>query len=504
MLSKSPVVYIAIAAALAYYGHPFLLSVNNWERLLLVLFFIFALILCFFRVLASVPFLFDLGTPRYVLRTSLLLNSCVAGLCLGLAARAMLPLPGEIPLLQESVVGVGGILREDPRAFNDGRGLGAMELSYALGTGGVRVSAKGKVQVYFPKEAIPRLKDFGRGSEIYVEGRLASGRQGLLFYASGVHIVRPASSLEQMRTNFRSAVLKRFRIDQDGANNAPAWASLASALLLGIRDNLDTDFTTAFKNAGCAHVLALSGMHLAILSSVIFFVFRMMLGMRKASIISAVFVVVYVFLAGEQPSLVRSGIIYLLGTIALLGFLKRDALSLLALAFILQIFIQNESGVSVSFILSYTALIGILITGETIHGLLRGRVPEILSRSLSTSLGAVIATAGVTAYYFGALWPIGVIAGIFVMPLISLFIVLAFVALVLICIIPILFEPISFVLTLVYRLLEFIVSFAGNVPGFRTDNFLPVLIISLVLAALLEFLKSIDNRSRGYIASFEV
>jgi competence protein ComEC len=502
MVSKSPPVYIAIAAAIAYYGQPLLLSINNWERLLLVIFIFFALVLSFFRVLASAPI--SMGIPRYVLMTSLLLNACVAGISLGLAARAMLPLPGEIPLLQERVVGIGGILSEDPRAFNDGRGMGGMELKYALGTGGVRVSAKGKIQVYFPSEAIPALKDFGRGSEIYVEGRLASGRQGLLFYASGVHIVRPASALEQMRTNFRSAILKKFRIEQGGANNAPIWAALASALLLGIRDNLDTDYTTTFRNAGCAHVLALSGMHLAILSSVVFFILRIIIGMRKASIISAVFVVIYIFLAGAQPSLLRSGIIYLLGTMALLGFLKKDALTLLALAFVLQIFIQNESGVSVSFILSYTALIGILLTGETIHGLLRGRIPEILNRSLSTSLGAFIATAGVTAYYFGALWPVGLVAGIFVMPLISLFMVFAFAALILICIIPILFEPISFVLTLVYKLLEFIVSFAGKAPGFHTDNFLPVLIISLLLAALLEFVKFFDNKARGYITSFEV
>jgi competence protein ComEC len=228
----------------------------------------------------------------------------------------------------------------------------------------------------------------------------------------------------------------------------------------------------------------------------------MILGLRWASIISAVFVIVYIFIAGEQPSLVRSGIIYLLGTIALLGFLKKDALTLLALAFILQIFIQNESGISISFILSYTALIGILITGESVHTLLRGRLPEILSRGLSSSIGAFIVTASVTVFYFGAVWPVGIIAGIFVMPLISLFMVLAFIALLLICIIPILFEPISFVLTLVYRLLEFIVSFAGKGSGIRTNNFLPVLFISLLLVVLLEFFKFLDKKSRERITSF--
>jgi competence protein ComEC len=514
MVSKSPPVYIALGAAIAYYGQPFLLSANNWERLLLCLFVVFALALSFFRVLVSAPFLFEPASeacetnesqtrvPRNILMASLLLNAGIAGIGLGLSARALLPLPGEIPLLQERVIGIGGILQEDPRSFNDSRGMGAIELTYALGDGGIRVSAKGKMQVYFPAEAVPRLKEFGRGSEIYVEGRLVSGRQGLLFSASAVHIVKPASALEQMRTNFRLAILKRFRIEQNGSNNAPVWAALASAMLLGIRDNLDTEFTTAFRNAGCSHVLALSGMHLAILSAIIFFIFRMFLGLRWASIISAVFVIIYIFIAGAQPSLVRSGIIYLLGTMALLGFLKKDALALLALAFILQIFIQKESGISISFILSYTALIGILVTGETIHTLLRGRIPEILNRSLSSSLGASIVTAGVTAYYFGTIWPVGIIAGIFLMPLISLFMVLAFAALILICIIPILFEPISFVLTLVYRLLEFFVSLFGKVPGIQTTNFLLVLFVSLFLAAMFELLRFFDKKSRERVASF--
>jgi competence protein ComEC len=517
-VSKRPVVYIALGAAIAYYGQPFLFAVNNWERLFWIIFFIISLALSFIRVLASAPFLFEAVTtelhgepsqkipdtrvPRNLLVASLLLNAGIAGLGLGLSARAMLPMPTEISLLPERVIGIGGVLREDPRSFNDGRGMGVIELKLVQGTGGVRVSAKGKMQVYFPTEAIPRLKEFGRGSEIYIEGRLTTGIQGLVFYASGVHITSAAPVLDQLRTNFRAAVLEKFRIEQNSSANAPVWAALASALLLGIRDNLDTDFIVLFREAGCAHVLALSGMHLAILSAVIFFLFRMFLGLRWASIISAVFVIIYIFIAGAQPSLVRSGIIYLLGTMALLGFLKKDALTLLALAFILQIFIQNESGVSISFILSYTALIGILITGESVHTLMRGRIPEILNRSLSTSIGAFIVTAGVTAYYFGTLWPIGLVAGIFVMPLISLFMILSFVALILICIIPILFEPLSFVLTLVYRLLGFIVSFAGKVPGIQTDNFLLVLFISLMLAALLEVLKFFDNKKRERILSF--
>jgi competence protein ComEC len=284
----------------------------------------------------------------------------------------------------------------------------------------------------------------------------------------------------------------------------PAWAGLASALLLGIRDNLDSDLAQVFSAAGCTHVLALSGMHLAILSGVITFLLRLCMGIRPASLLGAVLIVIYIFLAGAQPSLVRAGIIYLLGVLALWGFLKKDPLSLLALSFILQIFIQRESGTSLSFILSYLALLGILITGKTIHELLQAYVPEILNQSLSASLGAIIATMAITAYYFGVIRPIGIIAGLFIMPLSSLFMILALISLVLVSFVPILFDPLSFILNLVYRLMEIIVSVAGKVPGLKTPNFIPVLLVSLAIVILLECLKYWNRKYRRRVTSFEI
>ena len=529
--AHSPAVYAASGAALSYYGYHNLIAHNSIASdgsgfPLLVLYVFLSLVLSLARVLSSSPFLFassqktQAQVPRIISKANILLCAGFVGLCLGFTARILLPGSAEIAMPHDRVTGLSGILSGDPRAFNDGRGMGAMELVQAAGIGGIRVSARGKLTVFFPAEAIPRLKEFGRGSEIYVEGVLISrnqisGNQGssngeLLFRASSVHVLRPAPALDQFRTGFRMAAMEKFGI-QAGSNTGgntsakpPPWGGLASALLLGIRDNLDSDLTQVFNKAGCAHVLALSGMHLAILSSVIAFLLRLCMGIRPASLISAVFVVVYIFLAGSQPSLVRAGIIFLLGTLALLGYLKRNALSLLAMAFILQIFIQKESGISISFILSYLALIGILWTGESIHELLRGRVPEILNRSLSASLGAVIATLAVTAFYFGEIHPIGIIASIIVMPVASVFMVLSFGSLILISIIPFLFTPLNVVLTIVFKLLEFFVNAAGKVPGFSIPSFIPVIAVSAGLVFLLEYLKYRDRIYRRSIASIDI
>ena len=505
--APAPVVYAALGAAASFYGYPLIISVTNWGNLLLVFVCLVIAAASFLRVLANSSFLFlpekdKNEIPAIIPKINLVLLACVTGICLGLSARAGIAAV-NIPLPLSGVNTLTGILQDDPRAFNDGRGMGSLQLSRASNIDGVQASAKGNVTVFFPVPAIPRLKEFGRGSEIHVEGNLIFTDRGYLFRASQVHILKPAPVPEQFRTGFRTMVMEKFGILQDDETIPPVWAGLASAMLLGIRDDLDTGLTSSFNSAGCSHVLSLSGMHLAVLSGIIVLVLRLFLGVRPASAIGAIFIVIYIFLAGSQPSLVRSGIIYLLGTISLWGYLKKNPLSLLAMAFLVQLVFQSESGLTVSFLLSYLAMAGILVSGQSFYEMLRGRIPDIILAGLSASIGAFIATAGITAFYFGELHPVGILAGLFIMPLASLFMVLAFGSLILICIIPVLFGPINFILTTVYRLLEFLVTLAGKTPGIKTPSFMPVLIISVFIIALLEFLKYRDSNYRRSIASFD-
>jgi competence protein ComEC len=233
-------------------------------------------------------------------------------------------------------------------------------------------------------------------------------------------------------------------------------------------------------------------MHLALLSGLIAFFLRRLLGIRAASVAGGIFVLGYVFLAGAQPSLVRSAIMYFLGVFSLLMFFKNRLLSTLSLAFIIQIIFQSGAGLSLSFILSYLALAGILWTGEDIRALLRGKIPGLISGSLSASLGAFIATAAVCSFFFGVLRPIGIIASLFIVPLASLFMVIALGALVVSFVLPPLFVPLDFVLTLLYRVLEFSVNFAGKAPGLDVPHPAPVLIGSVLIALLVIGLKRLD------------
>jgi competence protein ComEC len=350
--------------------------------------------------------------------------------------------------------------------------------------------------VIFPGGRLEDLKEFGRKSRVYLEGAFLPPRSGEtgpgMFRASSVHITSPASPLERFRTGLRRNLVSRFSRPENAA-----WGSLSLALLLGVRDNLDSSFARSYREAGISHVLALSGMHLAVLSALIAFIFKPALGGKGAAVLGAFFILAYVFLVGSLPSLDRAAIMYLLGALAVILSLARNPASILNLAFLIQILVRPESGLSISFILSYLALWGILHLGLKIAELFRGRIPPVLLDPLSASLGAFIATASVSAAGFGVLRPVGILAGLAVVPLTTLFMVLSLGYLALDPVFPFLARQAGGILSLLYRAFEYMVSLSAAVPGiilgnsgeragFGTVLWVPVL--SILLAVLVFFL----------------
>ncbi|MDR3148119.1 MAG: ComEC/Rec2 family competence protein [Treponema sp.] len=428
-------------------------------------------------------------------------SACAAGLLLGAVLAGRIPGPPNLGLPAARVSALEGVLLDDPRKLSGGNGMARLELRQAWTHSGtvingaaVRSSARGRVTVLFPGGRLEDLKEFGRNCAVYLEGGFVPPRSGEsgpgMFRATGVHVVSPAPPLERFRTGLRQGLVSRL--------SRPVnleWGSLSLALLLGVRDNLDSDFAALYRDAGVSHVLALSGMHLAVLSALIAFFVKPLLGLRRAAVVGALLIVVYVFLVGSQPSLDRAAIMYLLGALAIVGSLARNPASLLNLAFIAQLLWQPESGHAVSFILSYLALWGILHIGVKLAELFRGWVPPALLGGLSASLGAFIATASVSAANFGVLQPAGILTGLVIVPLTSLFMILTIGYLVLDPVLPFVARLVGQGLFTLYKILDTLVGYAAGLPGISLDpasdgtvepgSWLPVLGVSLLLAGLI-------------------
>ncbi|MDR2314687.1 MAG: ComEC/Rec2 family competence protein [Spirochaetaceae bacterium] len=196
-----------------------------------------------------------------------------------------------------------------------------------------------------------------------------------------------------------------------------SWGGLAAALLLGSRENLEGDLARAYRDAGLSHILALSGMHLSFLSVLLTLILKKPLGKQGALAAGLGFMVLYVLLVGPQPSLVRSAIMYALGSCLVFTGTVRQPLALLGAAFLIQLLADPPGALSISFILSYLALGGILILAPPLESLFRGSLPSPVSGGLAVSLGAFIATAPAVTAFFGVLRPLGIIAGFIAVPL---------------------------------------------------------------------------------------
>jgi competence protein ComEC len=484
-LGLTPVLCTAIGAAVSFYLWDFLLK--N-AIVLFILMIVLTVSLCLFRVLAS------MNPGSRTLRLAAIYSAVfTAGVCIG-AGAAGTPDSVNFGIPAERVKAVTGELLEDPRIISGGRTIASLSLKESAGSGGLRVSARGALTVFFPEDAAIRLREFGRGSAVFAEGSLRGGSDtgGFLFFAKSLHIVKPAPALEQFRTGVRMSLIQKFdnaalhgsAVSGSHSENS-SWGGLALALLVGVRDSLDLSLAEQYRDAGCSYILALSGMHLAIIAALMALLLKKPLGLKPAALTSAFIIVFYCFIVGPMPSLNRAALMYLLGVFAVLNTLPKKPLQLLGMSFIIQIIVSPDSGHSVSFMLSYLALLGILLAGEAINKLFAGKIPPFLLQPLSASVGAFLATAGITAFFFGVLRPIGIITGLVLIPLTTAFMIGAIGWLVLSLFSPALSGLLAIPLSLLYRVMEKLVFFASRAPGINSSRPMIILVLSLGLSLLL-------------------
>jgi competence protein ComEC len=421
------------------------------------------------------------GKDRFLQEFRIVFISLAFGLILGSVAYTAQMKPASAGIPFEKVMGLSGKLLDDPRLLASGSGAFTLEMISSRGKNGLEASAFGQVQVYFPEQLFDSVKSRGRGSRIFIDGIFLPLREDRpndnpRFSAKSIHVYEDSSPLHSARTKTRLAIINSFEEKR--------WGGLALALLLGVRDNLDSEMAENYQAAGCSHVLALSGMHLGIISAIVAFILKKPLGLRKALILGALLIIAYVFLVGAQPSLMRAVIMSTLGTFAVLSGFKRNMISLLSAAFIIQLVVFPSTAMTVSFILSYLALAGILLLSPMFAEFLKGWMPDTLANGLSASLAAFLATMAVTGSFFGVIRPIGILAGLFIVPIVTLFMITSIVWFALQAV-PFINLVIGKVLDFMYTILDMMVLEAGKAPGIETSNTGLLLLICVVMFLVL-------------------
>lgn len=158
-----------------------------------------------------------------------------------------------------------------------------------------------------------RSDDFRYGDSYRFSGRfnLATGRDDIVgvISTSSVELVgvRDGNRLRSTVADARAAI-SHTRVDSLGSKTG----GLSAALLVGDRTKLLPETITDFRTSGLSHVLAISGLHIAMVGGIIMALSAWIIGRRKQFYLLAPFVGVwgYALLAGLTPSVTRAAIMF--------------------------------------------------------------------------------------------------------------------------------------------------------------------------------------------------
>ncbi len=274
--------------------------------------------------------------------------------------------------------------------------------------------ARGTVRVAYAgaEAAVP-----GDGIRVDLErGARWTDSQGRFWVRGARWRVAPEHDSAAARLRGRAVAAVNRSIDLVAGTAAP----LVSALLVGDGEDVDPRLDMLLVRTGTMHLLALSGMHLAVVALLVRLVVTPVLGRRLASWAAVVAAFLYLGLVGPRSGLVRASI--MVGVLTALRRLDRDRplVEALSLTLLVQLVIQPGSAGTLGFQLSYLSLLGIAVAAAPLSECLIRWLPPGLSSSVSAGASAQLATTPVLLHHFGAWYPAGVIATLVMSPLVLL------------------------------------------------------------------------------------
>ncbi len=265
----------------------------------------------------------------------------------------------------------------------------------------------------------------------------ALGADTLSLLSDNVYLTLTSDTVKHVTDENKNGFLYRMHTVKEAMSDflrdclSPEAANYAIALFVGDTAALPGSFKRDMSALGISHILAVSGMHTSMLAAMVSFLLnRTRSGRKTKAVIVSAAGLVFMCIAGLSPCVVRTVIMLILSVIPCFFGRKGDSITALMLSAVIICVISPSSVLSCSFLLSFFATLGLVLSAQYISKRARGALYKsrsgnmkgiyrvfkalVLATVVSTSASAF--TVPVIAMYFGQVSFISVAANFVAVP----------------------------------------------------------------------------------------
>jgi competence protein ComEC len=252
--------------------------------------------------------------------------------------------------------------------------------------------------------------------------------------------------------------------------------SMLASLLLGDREAEIDGFYESFQRVGLAHILAISGFHLAVLAGFVMMLSRLAgLSRRTTGLVIIAIVLLYLLVVEVRMPVLRAALMTIAGSLGLAFARRLGAGGLIALSAVVLLLWRPHELFNPGFQLTYATVLALVHLAPALRSRWFGRpnleaatsavmLGQWLRTALAASVAAWLVATPIVAHHFGRVALLGIPLSVIAVPLSALILALGYVKIVLSAILPSAAMLLSIPLTVGADVLLSIVRAADAIP----------------------------------------
>jgi competence protein ComEC len=288
----------------------------------------------------------------------------------------------------------------------------------------------------------------------------------------------------------------------------PEPRAFINALLFGQKNHLEPETLTSFTDAGVMHVLAISGLHVGIIYMFIAFALKPLKRYKKGRLIELLLTLFLLWsfaaITGFSASVSRAVTLFSIIAIGRFWNKRSSVYNSIAASALLLLLVNPNFIFDIGFQLSYSAVLSIVLFQPFFERFYfnKNKISRYCVDLILVSVAAQIGVLPLSLYYFNQFPILFLVANIFVIPLVTLLILLGVLTLVLNFSFPILAQFPAFFIEKIINFMTFYVGWVSKFDAFiiRNISFSAslCLVAYLMIACFLYWLYQRKNKALIY------